>query len=405
MEYYVIVLVILIILSGFFSSAEVAFLTLSDSKVDSLVREKRRNANLIKKLKSNPRSFLITVLIGNNLVNIGAASLATVVFSHYFNSAVIGVTTAVMTTLVLIFGEIVPKSFATSNTVFLATTFAPVIMFLKKIFLPIIFILDKITILLVGGHKAEKVSEDELKALAMTGVEQGTIERNEGLMIENLFKFNDITAEDVMTPRVELVFVESGASIEEAAIEIENHGITRCLVVEGSPDKIKGFVHAQDVLLAFRENKEKEAVETIMLPIIVVPKQMIISNVLKEFQKRKIHIAVVLDEYGGTDGIITLEDTIEELVGEIIDEHDVDKNLMKRIGKNEVVVSGVTEVRDLNRFLNINFADDDLDTVSDVILSEIKKIPKEGMKIRIKDYECTIEKVENKIIKSIRIIK
>lgn len=405
MEYYVIVLVILIILSGFFSSAEVAFLTLSDSKVDSLVREKRRNANLIKKLKSNPRSFLITVLIGNNLVNIGAASLATVVFSHYFNSAVIGVTTAVMTTLVLIFGEIVPKSFATSNTVFLATTFAPVIMFLKKIFLPIIFILDKITILLVGSHKAEKVSEDELKALAMTGVEQGTIERNEGLMIENLFKFNDITAEDVMTPRVELVFVESGASIEEAAIEIENHGITRCLVVEGSPDKIKGFVHAQDVLLAFRENKEKEAVETIMLPIIVVPKQMIISNVLKEFQKRKIHIAVVLDEYGGTDGIITLEDTIEELVGEIIDEHDVDKNLMKRIGKNEVVVSGVTEVRDLNRFLNINFADDDLDTVSDVILSEIKKIPKEGMKIRIKDYECTIEKVENKIIKSIRIIK
>lgn len=405
MEYYVIALVILIILSGFFSSAEVAFLTLSDSKVDSLVREKRRNANLIKKLKSDPRSFLITVLIGNNLVNIGAASLATVVFSHYFNSAVIGVTTAVMTTLVLIFGEIVPKSFATSNTVFLATTFAPIIMFLKKIFLPIIFILDKITILLVGSHKAEKVSEDELKALAMTGVEQGTIERNEGLMIENLFKFNDITAEDVMTPRVELVFVESGASIEEAAIEIENHGITRCLVVEGSPDKIKGFVHAQDVLLAFRENKEKEAVETIMLPIIVVPKQMIISNVLKEFQKRKIHIAVVLDEYGGTDGIITLEDTIEELVGEIIDEHDVDKNLMKRIGKNEVVVSGVTEVRDLNRFLNINFADDDLDTVSDVILSEIKKIPKEGMKIRIKDYECTIEKVENKIIKSIRIIK
>ena len=405
MEYYVIALVILIILSGFFSSAEVAFLTLSDSKVDSLVREKRRNANLIKKLKSNPRSFLITVLIGNNLVNIGAASLATVVFSHYFNSAVIGVTTAVMTTLVLIFGEIVPKSFATSNTVFLATTFAPIIMFLKKIFLPIIFILDRITILLVGGYKAEKVSEEELKALAMTGVEQGTIERNEGLMIENLFKFNDITAEDVMTPRVELVFVESGASIEEAAIEIENHGITRCLVVEGSPDKIKGFVHAQDVLLAFRENKEKEAVETIMLPIIVVPKQMIISNVLKEFQKRKIHIAVVLDEYGGTDGIITLEDTIEELVGEIIDEHDVDKNLMKRIGKNEVVVSGVTEVRDLNRFLNINFADDDLDTVSDVILSEIKKIPKEGMKIKIKDYECTIEKVENKIIKSIRIIK
>jgi len=405
MEYYIIALVILVVLSGFFSSAEVTFLTLSDAKVDSLVKNKKTNANLIKKLKSNPRSFLITVLIGNNLVNIGAASLATVVFSYYFDSAVIGVTTGVMTIIVLIFGEIIPKSFATSNTVFLATAFAPIIMFLKKIFSPLIFILDKITILLVGKHKAEKVSEEELKSLAMTGVEQGTIEKNEGVMIENLFKFNDITAEDVMTPRVELVYVESGASIEEAATQIENHGITRCLVIDGSPDKIKGFVHAQDVLLAFREDKEKEVVETIMRPIIVVPKQVIISNVLKEFQKRKIHIAVVSDEYGGTDGIITLEDTIEELVGEIIDEHDVDKNLMKRIGKNEVVISGVTEVRDLNRFLNINFSENDLDTVADVILSEIKKIPKEGMKVQIKDYECTIEKVENKIIKSIRIIK
>lgn len=405
MEYYILSLIILIVLSGFFSSAEVAFLSLSNAKVDSLIKGKKVNANLIKKLKSNPRSFLITVLIGNNLVNIGAASLATVVFSYYFDSAVVGVTTGVMTILILIFGEIIPKSFAASNSIFIATTFAPILMFLKNIFRPIIFILDKITILLVGKHKAEKVSEDELKALAMAGVEQGTIERNEGVMIENLFRFNDITAEDVMTPRVELVFVKKGVSIEEAAVEIENHGITRCLIVDGSPDKIKGFVHAQDVLLAFREDKEKEVVETIMRPIIVVPKQMIISNVLKEFQKRKIHIAVVLDEYGGTDGIITLEDTIEELVGEIIDEHDVDKNLMKRIGKNEVVISGVTEVRDVNRFLNINFSENDLDTVADVILSEIKKIPKEGMKVKIKDYECTIEKVESKIIKSIRIIK
>lgn len=224
-------------------------------------------------------------------------------------------------------------------------------------------------------------------------------------MIEKLFSLNDITAEDIMTPRVELVYVLDNSLIEECAEKIEEHGITRCLVVEDNPDKVKGFVHAQDILLAFRQGREKENISALIRPIVFVPKQMIINNILKEFQKRKIHIAVVLDEYGGTDGIVTLEDIIEELVGEIIDEHDVDDTLIKRVGKNEIIVSGITEARDINRFLNINISEDGLDTMADIILTQIKKIPKEGMKIKIKDYECIIEKVENKVIKLVRIIK
>jgi CBS domain containing-hemolysin-like protein len=405
MEYYIALLVVLVFLSAFFSSAEVAFLSLSESKISTMINNKRKNAKLVKKLKSDPRSLLITILIGNNIVNIGAASLATVVFSYYFNSAVIGITTGVMTIIILIAGEIIPKAFASSYTDSLARLFSPFLLFLKKIFFPIIYVMDKITNLFVGQYKGEKVSEEELKAMAMTGVEQGTIEKSEGAMIEKLFNLNDITAEDIMTPRVELVYILNGSSIEGCAEKIEEHGITRCLVVEENPDKVEGFVHAQDILLAFRQGREKENVSTLIRPIVFVPKQMIINNILKEFQKRKIHIAVVLDEYGGTDGIVTLEDIIEELVGEIIDEHDVDDTLIKRVGKNEIIVSGITEARDINRFLNINISEDSLDTMADIILTQIKKIPKEGMKIKIKEYECIIEKVENKVIKLVRIIK
>lgn len=398
-------LVLLVALSAFFSSAEVVFLSLNEAKIMAMVEAEKKNALLVKKLKENPRSLLITILIGNNIVNIAAASLATVIFANYFDSAVIGLTTGIMTIVILVFGEIVPKAFASSQAVLLSRYFAPFVCFFKKLFLPIIWLMEKITNLLVGSHKSEKVSEEELKALAMAGVRQGTIEKNEGLMIENLFKFNDISAEDIMTPRVELVYVFDDSTIEEVAIKIEEHGITRCLVVEGTPDNVKGFVHAQDVLLAFRQKREKDSVMSLIRPIIFVPKQMLINNILKEFQKRKIHIAVVLDEYGGTDGIISLEDIIEELVGEIVDEHDIDDNFIKRIGKNEIIVSGSVECRDVNRFLNIKLSEDDLDTVADFVLETIKRIPTEGTTIEKDNFTCVVEKVENKVIKQIRIIK
>jgi putative hemolysin len=375
------ILILFIFLSAFFSSAEVVFLSLSDAKVEAMIAFGRKRASLVKKLKAEPRSLLITILIGNNIVNIAATSLATVAFAKYFDSAVIGVTTGIMTLLILIFGEIVPKSFASSNAEVLSRSFAPVVLFFKNLFLPIVWATEKLTNIFIGRHKTEKVSEEELKSLAMTGVRQGTIEKNEGIMIEKLFEFNDISAEDIMTPRVELVYVLENSSIEDAAIKIEEHGRTRCLVVKDTPDKVNGFVHAQDLLLAFRREKEKDSVESLIRTIIFVPRQMLINNILKEFQKRKIHIAVVIDEYGGTEGVITLEDIIEELVGEIVDEHDIDDNLIKRVGKNEIVVSGSVDCRDVNRFLNIKISEDELETVADFVLETIKKIPTEGTTI------------------------
>lgn len=370
-----------------------------------MIEAKKRNSLLVQRLKSNPRALLIAVLIGNNIVNIAAASVATVFFARYFDSAVIGLTTGIMTALILVFGEIVPKTFATSRASSLSRYFAPFVYFFKKIFFPIIWIMEKITNLLLGAHQAELVSEEELRALAITGVQQGVIKKNEGVMIENFFKFSDISAEDIMTPRVEIVSVSKNSSIEDVAKEIEKYGITRCLVVGESIDDVLGFVHAQDVLLAFRQKREGDLAETLTRSIIFVPKQMLINNILKEFQKRKTHIAVVIDEYGGTEGIITLEDVIEELVGEIVDEHDIDDSFIKRIGKNEIVVSGSVECRDVNRFLNIKMSENDLDTIADFVLEKIKKIPTEGTTIKEDSFTCVVEKVENKVIKQVHIKK
>lgn len=399
------ILLTLVILAAFFSAAEVVFLSLSDAKIMTMIMAEKKNSSLVERLKSEPRTLLISILIGSNIVTVAATSLATVIFARYFESAVIGITTGIMTMVLLVFGEIVPKSFAASHSPLLSRYFAPILLFFKKLFLPIIWVMERITNSLVGGHKSEKISEEELRALAMTGVEQGAIEKSEGVMIEKLFKFNDISAEDIMTPRVELVYVLDTSSVEEIAIEIEKYGITRCLIAKETTDNVLGFVHAQDVLLAFRNNKEKENVTALIRPIIFVPKQMLINNILKEFQKRKIHIAVVLDEYGGTDGIITLEDIIEELVGEIVDEHDINDNFIKRVGKKEIIVSGNVECRDVNRFLNIKLSDDDLETVADFILETIKKIPTEGTTINKDNFSCSVEKIENKTIKTVRIIK
>ena len=405
MDPNILLLLSFIVFSAFFSSAEVVFLSLSEAKITAMIETKKKRSLLVRKLKDEPRSLLITILIGNNIVNIGAASLATVIFANYFNSAVIGLTTGIMTIIVLVFGEIIPKTFASSNACTLSRHFAPIILFFKRLFLPIIYLMEKITDLLLGGHKQEDVSEEELKALAMTGVKQGTIEKSEGVMIENLFKFNDISAEDIMTPRVELVYALDEDSIEKVALEIEEHGITRCLIVKDNPDKVLGFVHAQDVLLAFRKGKEKELATSLLRPIIFVPRQMLINNILKEFQKRKTHIALVIDEHGGTEGVATLEDVIEELVGEIADEHDVEDNFIKRIGKNEIIASGSIECRDVNSFLKIKMSDDDLESVADFILEKIKKIPSEGFKVEGESFVCIVDKVEDKVIKTVRVIK
>ncbi|MBI2436954.1 MAG: HlyC/CorC family transporter [Candidatus Magasanikbacteria bacterium] len=325
MTLQLITLILLLALSAFFSASEVAFVSLTDAKVEAMIKRKFPRAEKIRELKKNPRRLLIMILIGNNIVNIGSASLATVLATSWFESAVIGITTGVMTILVLIFGEIIPKSYATNHAKKIAIFSTPIFTLLQYILYPFIIILESVTNAVAGKHGIDTVSEDEIRALTKQGARQGTIEKQERLMIERLFKFNDITAEDIMTPRVMVTFIEDTLTIDEVTEIIERSTHSRYPVIHDTPDTIVGFVHSRDALLAHHNDKENQPIKQIIRPIVAIPRQMKIDDCMREFQKQKIHVGVVVDEYGGTEGIVTLEDVIEELVGEITDEYDVDK--------------------------------------------------------------------------------
>ncbi|KKW42847.1 MAG: hypothetical protein UY92_C0003G0053 [Candidatus Magasanikbacteria bacterium GW2011_GWA2_56_11] len=399
------ILILLIAASAFFSASEIAFVSLSNAKVDDMVRRSVPRSRLIQKLKSEPRRLLITVLIGNNLVNIGASSLATVLFARLFQSTAVGITTGIMTLAILIFGEIVPKAYATNHNKKIAALAAPILRALAWMFHPLVVIFGYLTTALAGAPKEESITENEVRALVLAGSRQGTIEKEEQAIIERLFAFNDITAEDIMTPRVNVAYIEDASTIAQAAAVIARNPHTRFPVVHETPDDIIGFVHSRDVLLALNQDRDADPVTKIVRPIIAIPKQMRLDDLMREFQKKKTHLAVVLDEFGGTEGIATLEDVIEELVGEITDEYDVDKHFIQRLDKNTIMVSGDTLIRDINHFFNIAIPGDPLDTIAEVLLDKLQVVPRPGMSVSFTEVTAAIHEVRRRTIGLVKIIK
>jgi CBS domain containing-hemolysin-like protein len=303
----------------------------------------------------------------------------------------------------LIFGEIIPKSYAASHAKKFAIFAAPFLHMLQLLLFPFVVIFEWITNIVAGKDMGDTVSEAELRALAKVSTEQGTIESDEGRMIERLFQFNDITAEDIMTPRVHIEYIEDTTTIDEATEIIINHPYTRYPVFHETRDTIIGFVHARDVLLAHHKDQEDDPIKGILHPIMSVPKQMRLDALMEEFQKRQTHMAVVVDEYGGTEGIVTFEDVIEELVGEIADEHDISENLIKRKDKTTVLVSGDTQIRDINDFLNVQIPGNELDTIAEVMLDELQKIPRKGQSVELGNTHCMIIETKKRRIQKVEV--
>lgn len=401
----IIILIILVFLSGFFSGSETAIISISDAKVRSLVKERRRGSGTLNLLKKDPHKLLITILIGNNLVNIGASVLATVVFTNAFGSSGLGIATGVMTLLVLVFGEITPKSFATKYAVLISLFVAKPLYFLQIIFSPIIWIMHQIVKLLMSimgsQYNEEEISEEEIKALIELGAEKGSIQKRERELLKNILQFNDITVEEVMTPRISVDALPSDTTLQEAIDFVIEKSHSRIPIYKETIDNVIGIVTIKDILMLSEQfNYNKKLSNCELKEPLFVPVSKKIDVLFKEFQKARTHIAIVIDEYGGTAGIVSLEDLLEEIVGEIIDESDIEEIPISKVSDYEIEAHGITKLEDINDYLGIGIKGHEKEPISALILDKLNRFPKNGEVIDFPHAKIKILKIlGNKIIK------
>lgn len=324
----IVAFVILIFLSALFSSTEIAFFSLSPAKAHSLIQKKKKNAQLIWKLKQHPQKLLITILIGNNVVNVFTASLATVLTINYFGSAGIGIATGAVTLLILVFGEITPKSIAQKNNVLIAQKTAKLLYTLGLIFTPVTWLLIRWNNLIikkiVKSSDASAVSEDEIRALTRLGVEKGEIDFQEREFIERVFKFDDVKVKKIMTPRYKIIALNGEVGVDNIAHFVSQSGFSRYPVFIDDEDKIIGYVHINDLMKRLNSDEREQPVKELVRPVIRILESHNIEQLFRQMLKKREHLAVVTDDEDAVTpvGLVTLEDILEELVGEIEDETD-----------------------------------------------------------------------------------
>jgi CBS domain containing-hemolysin-like protein len=387
------VLLFLLILSGFFSSAETALFSISRVRARHLAKSPHATDKLIYKMKEDPHRLLTTILIGNNLVNIGAAALATAIAIELFESRAVGIATGIMTVLILVFGEILPKSFATRNNLMLGRVVIFPIFWLSLLFYPVILVLDFIPRITGKIKKTPSVTEEELKTFVEVVEEEGEIKEEEKEFIHNIIEFDDTSAYEIMTPRGDMFVADVKEELD--LIKLLQSGYTRFPVIEGGLDKVVGIINIKDVFMHQTTTDQPISVRKIMTKPYFVPENKKLDSLLKQFKRRKQHIAIVVDEHGGISGLITLEDVLEEIVGEIRDETDHEEPHIVRLKKNEWRVLGKSEIEEVNENLGINIPDSkDYDTFSGYILDLIGRIPNLNDRIAAGELEVTVKKVE-----------
>lgn len=315
-------IIILLIMSAWFSGTEIALFSMTPGSVKSMVIAKKKNAKLLEKLLKNKKRLLVVILLGNNLVNITAASMMSLWVEQRFENGALGIATGVMTLLILIFGEMFPKAFAQNHAEKFALFFAPIIYFLEIIFYPIVILLEKLLRLITGNKTKNIVSEQELKAFSRLAVEHGILKFKEHEMIMNIINFEEKTAKEVMTPRYKMSVINEDAEIDKIAHFISQEGFSRYPVFHNQEDNIIGYVHIIDIMRVLNSDNREDAIKKYVEPIITVNEDTKIDKILKKMIKRRVHIALVYRNKEQLIGMLTLEDMLEEIVGEIRDEND-----------------------------------------------------------------------------------
>jgi len=394
----ILILVVLLIFSGFFSSAETALFSISKAKAIHMAKTKGQINALIMKMKEDPHRLLSTILIGNNIVNVGASALATAVTIKLVSSNAVGIATGIMTFLILIFGEIFPKSIATRNNVLIAKIVILPIFWLSILFYPMILLLNFIPRITGKIHKRHRVTEEELLTIVEVVEKEGVIKEEERELIHNIFEFDDTAASEILTPRADMFVIDVNTELDVK--DVVKSGFTRIPVIDGDIDHVLGILNIKDLLMHQAMSDAPADVRKIMREAYFVPENKKLDNLMHQFKKRKQHMAIVVDEHGGVSGLITLEDALEEIVGEIVDETDRFEPLIVKLAKNEWRVLGKTEIDDINEQLGLNIPDDgDYDTFSGYVLDVIGRIPQEKEEIVLGNFSVVVNAMEGNRIK------
>jgi putative hemolysin len=373
--------IVCIFFSAFFSGSEVALLSINQAKVRTLIDRRLAGSRALATLKKNTDHILITILIGNNVVNVAAAALATSIAIERFGDAGVGIATGIVTFIMLVFGEIGPKTYAARMAEKFALAVAQPILVLSIVFSPFLWIYDGMKKLfsIQGGVGHPTVTEDEIKQWIDVGEEVGTIQEEEHEMLYRVFRFGDTINREIMTPRADVVLISDTSSLESSINVFNETGFSRIPVYHDHIDNIIGILNVKDVFSAVYEKKKGVPVRDLVYEAHFVPESKKIDELLKELQLRKVHLAIVVDEYGSFAGIVTVEDMLEELVGEILDEFDEEVPLVQAIEKGVYIVDSRSWVDRVNEEIGIDLPiEESYETVGGLLIDKLGHIPRRG---------------------------
>ena len=412
----IILFFVLIALSAFFSGSEAAFFSLSKEMIDRVKESTTKSSQRIVRLLKQPRHLLITILAGNTIVNVAAATIAALFTADLsarfqFSEKIALIAEVVVVTLVLlVFGELSPKIFAVKNAYKFALAVSIPLTIIRIILYPIVVLLNSFPTLISGlmatRVKKHLLSKEELKTLIEVSEEKGTLEEDEKEMIHSIFEFSKTTVREIMVPRIDMVCADQSTPLSELIDLIKSRGHTRIPLYDEKVDNILGVIHAKELLPFINDPEQKVDLVALAMPALFIPESKPIDELLKDFQIEKQHMAIVVDEYGGTAGLITLEDVIEEIVGEIQDEYDSEKPLFKAISENQFLVDAKIDLDILNDELDIDLpVDKSYESLGGFIFDLIGSVPDKKQEIAFGSYKFIIEKVDRNRILEVLLIK
>ena len=401
-------LIALLVLSALFSSSETALTTVNRIRIRTLAGQGDKRAMTLLAVLQNPEKMLSVILIGNNVVNLYASSLATTVTLSLFGSKLVGVATGILTLAVLVFGEVAPKTMASRNAEQIALRAAGPVKCLMWLFTPLVFVVNNLARLvmkLFGADrpgKRELMTAEELRTIEQVGHEDGVIENSERKMIDNVFDFGDRSARDIMIPRIDMTCIDVEAGYDELMEVVREEKYTRIPVYKESADTIVGILNIKDLL--FRAQDKPFRIAELMRKPLFTYEQKKTSELMVEMRKNYTNLAIVLDEYGVTAGMVTMEDILEEIVGEIRDEYDRDEEKsIRRIAPNTYLIEGNVKIDDVNEVLQLHLASEDYESIGGYVLEQLEHFPKEGECVTKGGISFTVTRMEQTRIAEVKL--